>query len=405
MYLKMKRYIIITLVALSWLPMAAQLTTGYYRVRNAAEGNDTYYITLANDKFSYQTVIVNACGGLSQALNDNGKQRAFSCAGAFLKTDIHLKEDPNCIDPASIIYIKNINNTKQHDLIAQTISLNALTQGEYKTSKTIFGITIPVTLTFSSIYAILEKKSGLYTAKVHLTDDDGLGDLGYRYFIDDNGTFAISESDDADNAKWIIEPVTSMNVEASLEYKGKYYCTMYTPFAYTLSSQDGVTMKAYVISAINADGTLQKTEVANNDSGTVPAGTPVILECSSNELTACKLIIPNVAPRTDTNSAYNGPNLLKGAYISNTDGNVPYTNNGNGTSYINANNYTSYDSSTMLVFGVSESPTGVSRLGFFPFTGDKMKSNKVWLEIPTSSTNTNFTFESDESNQKGVAYE
>ncbi|MBR5084984.1 MAG: hypothetical protein IKX33_10330, partial [Prevotella sp.] len=66
-----------------------------------------------------------------------------------------------------------------------------------------------------------------------------------------------------------------------------------------------------------------------------------------------------------------------------------------------ADNYTKYVPANMLVFGIAESPTGVSRLGFFPYTGDKMKSNKVWLEIPASSTNANLVFDNDEPNQEG----
>ena len=46
-----------------------------------------------------------------------------------------------------------------------------------------------------------------------------------------------------------------------------------------------------------------------------------------------------------------------------------------------------------------------NRLGFFPYTGDKMKSNKVWLDISGSSANVNYTFDSDEPNQKGVTNE
>ena len=63
----MKRFVIIILVAMSWLPMAAQLNgNGYYRIRNVA--NSTRYITIANDMLNYTTAISTAAGGL-KALN------------------------------------------------------------------------------------------------------------------------------------------------------------------------------------------------------------------------------------------------------------------------------------------------------------------------------------------------
>ena len=404
----MKRFIIIILVALSWLPMAAQLNgTGYYRIRNVA--NDTHYITIANDLFNYTTCISLACGGLSQAYSSAGQARAMACAGVYLSTDIHLVEDASCVNPATIIYLKK-NSGSQYDIIAQSTSLIELTTGLYPGT---------LKLQFKNVFATLTRKvnagaNSQYTASVQLKAyNNALANLGTRYFMDNNGTFSISENDDATNVKWYIEPVTSFNVDPSslVEYKGKYYCTMYTAFAYKLSGQ---TQKAWAITGIDANGTLTKEVVANNGE-TVPAGTPVILECSSNEAGACTLVPqgePKVISHDQTShdplesltSDYTGTNLLKGALFCNTDGNRTYQRPSS-TGTINCNYYTSYNASQMLVLGVSESPTGVCRLGFFPYTGDKMKSNKVWLDISGSSANANFTFDTDETNQKGVAYE
>lgn len=399
----MKRFVIIILVALSWLPMAAQLNgTGYYRARNVA--NPTHFITIANDLFSYDVVIDNAGGGGSAVLNGDGKPRCLTCVRAYLQTDIHMVEDADSVNPATVLYLKK-NSGNQYDLIGQSTSLIELTTGQHTFPS------VGMTVSFSNNFATIEKVSGnganaQYSAKVVLkkTVLFWSADLGTFYFADSNGTFAISETLN-NNSKWYLEPISSFNVDASLAYKGKYYCTMYTPFAYTLSTKGGATMKAYAISAINADGSLQKTQIASNGSGTVPAGTPVILECSTNEIGKCKLV-PQGEPRIDEVSNYNGTNLLKGAYFCNTDENPRYdTPSGENKGSIDAKNYVTYNSSNMFVFGVSESPTGVSRLGFFPYTGDKMKSNKVWLDISGSSANTSFTFDTDETNQKGVAYE
>ena len=412
----MKRFVIIILVAMSWLPMAAQLNgSGYYRIHNVA--NPSHYITIANDTLNYTTAISTAAGGLKE-LNGGGilfgdpdvaaaaKARGLECATKFLMTDIKMKEEPNCVDVASVIYLKNSSGAK-YDLIGQSTSLIEITTGSYPGT---------IVLDFSNIYATITRSSGSgantqYTAKVDLKASNySAANLGSRYFIDDNGTFTISESSSASNAKWLLEKVTAFNVDVSslVEYKGKYYCTMYTPFAYTLSTQSGESMKAYVISAINADGTLEKVEIATNGSGTVPACTPVILECSSNVLGNCQLNPqgePKVFPHgVQATSDYTGANKLKGAFFCNTDGKIYFTTK-SGTSSFNADNYTKYVAATMLVLGVSESPTGVNRLGFFPYTGDKMKSNKVWLDISGSSANVNYTFDSDEPNQKGVTNE
>ena len=416
----MKRFLIIILAALSGLPMAAQLRssnngTGYYRIRNVA--NTLHYITIANDTLNYTIAISTAAGGLMElnggsllfgdpAVAAAAKARGLECAGKFLMTDIHMMEDPNCVDVSSIIYLKFKSGAK-YDLIAQSTSLIEMTTGTYPGS---------IVLDFSNIYATITKSSGSgantqYTAKVDLKASNySAANLGSRYFIDDNGTFAISESNTDSNAKWILEQVTSFNVDVSslVEYKGNYYCTMYTPFAYTLSTQNEATVKAYVISAVNEDGTLEKVEVATNESGTVPACTPVILECSSNVLGNCQLMpqdAPKVFPHGEPAiSDYSGVNKLKGAFFCNTDGKIYFTTK-TGTSFFNADNYTAYNASDMLVLGVGQSPTGVNRLGFFPYTGDKMKSNKVWLDISGSNANANYTLDNDDTNQKGVTNE
>ena len=413
----MKRLLIIILVVLSWLPMAAQLNgNGYYRISNVA--NSSRYITITNDTLNYTTAISTAAGGLKE-LNGGSllfgdpdvaaaaKARGLECATKFLMTDIKLKEDPNCVDVSSVIYLKNSSGAK-YDLIGQSTSLIEITTGTYPGS---------VVLQFKDIYATITKSSGSgantkYTAKVDLKASNySSANLGSRYFIDDNGTFTISESSSADNAKWYLTKITSFNVDASLEYKGKYYCTMFTPFAYKLSGQ---TWKAWVITGINADGTLEKQCIAANASVddedaavagvAVPAGTPVILECNSNVHSDCQLIPegePMVIPHGEQlTTNYTGTNLLKGTCFCNTDGKIYFTTK-SGTSYFNADNYTKYVPANMLVFGIAESPTGVSRLGFFPYTGTQMKSNKVWLEIPASSTNANFVFDNDEPNQEG----
>jgi len=396
----MTRMAAVALLAVCSLPMNAQLSgTGFYRFRNAE--NTENYISLTNDKFDYQEIIGKACGGGSNLVDtsnplsillgnvtfkEDGVARCLSCARAFLRTDIHMVKDADVIDPASVIYAAkrypaNTSN-KEYNLIGQGISMTALTTGKYETSN--------ITVEFSNLYVTIDNSSGsgastLYTAKIPLTGNvtkvAGMSvnlqkTLTNMYFVDDAGTFNVNESNSAQNAKWYIEPVTHFNVQPEVEFGGKYYTTLNVPFEFQLS---GDVQKAYSITAIGNDGMLELTEVAKQG-GKVPAGTPVLLECISNNAAACQLI-PVGSPRTDMASAYTGSNLLKGAYFCNQDGNVYYdTTAGTNKGSFNANNYTA-PTDAMYVVGITAS----GKLGFVKATGTAMPANKAWLEYTGSA--------------------
>ena len=372
------------LLAVCSLPMNAQLSgTGYYRFRNSANTSD--YICLANDKFNYTTIISSAAGGLSKLMFDrtNAVNRATVCATNYLQTDIHLVEDEECIDPSTVIYAKNTTGS-YYDLIGQGTSLLSLTTGQYPGS---------VVLNFENITALLTKVSGsgantLYTSRVSLKASNySSADLGNRYFIDNGGKFDISESGSAQNAKWYIEPVNYFNVKAEVEFDGKYYTTMYVPFAYTLSNH---VEKAYVIKSIGTDGVLELEVVATNGAN-VPAGTPVLLECSSNVASECRLIpvdeplcselktemttLDSDAPTASTATNYTGTNILKGTYFCNQDGSLSYPKP-SGTGTINANHFTAPTNPQKYVVGITAS----GKLGFVKATGTAMPANKAWLE-------------------------
>ena len=384
----MKKKILPTLLLLlAGLSAQAQLSgTGYYRFRNAQYPGD--YIRMSNDKFNYHTAIATACGGLSNALTAEGQARAVECAGRFLETDIHMVEDAEGIDPATVIYAKKKNtNASNHDynLIGQGTSLLTLTTGTYDGS---------IDLQFQDRYITIETNSGsgantLYTAKIELKSSTsvifyGQPSLGTRYLVDDKGTFAIDEGYDATNAKWYIEPVTHFNVRREVEYNGRYYTTLYVPFAYQLSGQ---VEKAYAITGIDEDGTMRYEAVAESG-GTVPAGTPVILECASGEAAACQLIpsgtplftAPDVsvttkgAPSASTATDYTGTNILKGDYYCNQDGTMTFTTS-SGTGSFNANHYTTR-TNAMYLLGITEA----GLLGFVKATGTAMPANKAWIE-------------------------
>ena len=380
----MKKLYTIAFLLLITLTTQAQLNgTGYYRFRNAAYTNE--YISLTNDLFNYHIVGSNAGGGLMALTGSAGKARAMECAGKYLATDIHMIEDADCINPASVIYAKKISKYDDefdYNLIGQGTSLLTLTTGTYAGT---------IQLQFTNRYITIKSVSGsgantLYTAQIELkATNNSLADLGTRYFVDDNGTFAINTSFSAVNAKWYVEPITHFNISPEVEFGGKYYATLYVPYAFKLSGQ---VENAYVVSAIAEDGTVEIGKAIASTGGTVPAGTPVILECTSGETADCQLVpsgaplftAPDVsvtsqgAPRATTATNYEGTNLLKGNYYCNTDGIITYTTK-NGTSSFNANNYT-IPTSTMYVLGITAS----GRLGFVQATGTAMPANKAWLE-------------------------
>ena len=376
----------LALMTLCILPAVAQLNgTGYYRVRNAQYSSD--YITIANDKFNYVTVISTAGGGLRQFTPlfgdpENAKRRALACAGKYLQTDIHMVDDPDIINPASVIYFKKRNtfaSDYDYDMIAQGTGLLALTTGVYPGTYFIH---------FSQRYLNVVAASGSgantqYTASIRLQADDysSMADIGTRYFIDDNGTFAINESMSAANAKWYIEPVTHFNVQPDFTFNGKYYTTLKVPFECQL---DGQVEKAYIISN-NNDGVLEY-EVIATTGGTVPAGTPVILECGSDNAAYCQIkplgaplcvaadTANRAAPPANESSLYSATNLLTGTYFSNTDGKLEFETK-SGTSSFNADHRTLATDPQKYIIGFDES----GKLGFVKATYAVMPANKAWM--------------------------
>lgn len=389
-----KNLISVALLALCIMPVMAQINgTGYYRFRNAQNTSD--YMSLANDRFNF-SIVITAGGGAGQ-VTGNGLPSALDCAGKYLQNDIHLVDDADCITPAAVVYAQKRypSNDQDYDynLIGQGTSLLTLMSGTHPTGYSF----ITINIVFQNRYTTIKKVSGsgansLYTAQIELKGTANIiGDksLGIRYFVDNDGTFAINQSSSEPNAKWYIEPLDHFNVLPEVEFNGKYYTTLKVPFACQLSRQ---VEKAYVITATSA-GIVEYSEIAALG-GTIPAGTPVILECGSPDAAECQLIpvgepiftAPNTAstigaPGADENSSYTGTNLLKGTYYCNTDGDIPYDNynkdtGGVTTQYHNGNHYTTTSSPVKYVLGITES----GKLGFVKATGTAMPANKAWLE-------------------------
>ena len=396
---------IIGFLTICALPAVAQLNgTGFYRFRNVAR--PTEYISMTNDQFNYYTIIDDAGGGTDIISNNAAQQRAVQCSVCYLQNDIHMVEDPDIIDLASVIYAKKKNtndNNYEYNLIGQGTSLLTLTTGTYSVTLLFF----PVKLTFHNLYVTLDSVGGsgantLYTASMPLKADGygDAGDLGDRYFVDEGGKFDTDVESVASQAKarWFIEPITHFNVQPEVEYNGKYYTTLKVPFAVNLS---GSVEKAYAITSIS-DGVLAYREIT----GSISAGTPVLLQCSSPNAADCR-IIPSgepvfTAPQETAHTSTTGvpaatdviaptaDNLLIGTYYCNTDGTLTYPRaSGSGT--INGDHYQAISSKYEL--GITED----GRLGFVQAKGittpqgiHAMPANKAWMNIaglfPTVAT-------------------
>lgn len=375
---------VIALAVMFAMPAMSQLNgTGYYRFRNAEY---SHYITIANDLFNYHTVCSTAGGGLTSLAGSTGKACALECAGKYLETDIHMVNDADCINPASVIYAKK-NTGSQYNLIGQGTSLLTLTTGTYAAT---------LTVRFNNRYITIQSVSGsgantLYYASIVLQSANytNYGNLGTRYFYEnEEGVFAINESYSATAAKWYIEPVTHFNVWPEVEYMGKYYTTIKVPFKFQLSGQ---VLNAYTIKSVGDDGILEY-EVVASTGGTVPAGVPVVLECSSPNAADCQLIplgepvftapdqsvTTGGAPRATDVTEPTDDNLLAGTYYCNTDGTMTFTKAKGGTGSFNANHYVASNYTTTnpkYVLGITAS----GKLGFVKATSDKMPANKAWM--------------------------
>lgn len=267
----MKRFLASIFAVCSLLPLSAQYTTdGYYRVQNYARGR---YIYVTDNTGSYSTSGVEDFGAIQLWKN---LDRAIS-------------------DPGSVIYITKQGENK-YDLLSQgtgmkklsgyNVNIYATTSGLYKGTYQVYASTVV---------------SGVEVTK-YLTDNESSN-------IDDgvlgtNGTGAYRQ--------WKIIPLSESSdnyfgITPKLSVGDKYYQPFYADFPFEFQSEG---MKAYYISIV--DGSIA---VISDIEGVVPASTPVIIECSSQNPSdnRLKLLPPS------TKGAEIKTNLLSGTFFANPE--------------------------------------------------------------------------------------
>ena len=265
-------------------------------------------------------------------------------------------------------------------MIAQGTSLLTLTTGLHVAGSS---LGMSTNIYFRDSYVNVASTDGTntantkYTASVPLkgysreTGNTTWGDLGSYFFTDSAGVFSINASNSASNAKWYVEPISYFNVQPDVEFNGKYYTTLYVPFSCTLGENIN---KAYVITGVTS-GILDYVAIASTGD-TIPAGTPVILECNSQNEADCKLLLDNSkmpiftpanttkqsgSPRADeTTTYYGGTNIMKGTYYCNNDDTTRYTYLARKGSIFN---YTYYEAQTQQIGRHYTAPSSKYELG------------------------------------------
>ena len=298
----------------------AQIADGFYYVKNAYTER---YISIADNDKSHYNISIEA-----------GGRKTIGGLKAFKSWD-NVRTDPSCV-----IYVRNVSGN-QYDLEGQGSSLNKLTGGKLNATLTPNG---------DGSY----KASGTYKGFTVTLGDNSPSKTASESVL------ATGAEDNVSN--WIPIAVNTgdnyLGIKPDVEADGAYYGTIFAGFAFKLASSG---MKAYYISeASGSKFTLKEI------SGTIPAKTPVIVKCSSNDPASNK-----IEPVASGGSAVSD-NKLGGVYCA--------------TTKLRFKTVTLYDPTKMRVIG---SDTG--KLAFVKasasdlFEEKYLKANKAYLAVPSGS--------------------
>lgn len=319
----MKNICAIILLALATLSVDAQPSNGYYRLKNKATGQ---YATLASNVLNYNTALYDI--GLSGLMSDNGKETAVAKMGCYLQNDIKMSTSPNTT-PGSVFYVKTttkknwLTTTKNTNLYSQGSNIYDITEGQYTGSSTLG------TLTFGGFYPVFTSKSGAYT--LYISVKYTVYSMGDYYFKASDGVFGI-EKDAAskDYAQWYLEPATTFNVAPLSKVKepnGHYWTTLCVDFPFSVPSSGTTVLGVYTVKGKTSDG----YAVLEPLTGTIAGGTPVLIECSTDN---SETNILNIETGTEpaSKSCANGEvlstsgNYLQGRYFNAPSASYSYVN-------------------------------------------------------------------------------
>lgn len=175
-------------------------------------------------------------------------------------------------------------------------------------------------------------------------------------YMETNGT--------GDMRLWYIKPISPTDdsnyfgIKPTVKVGDKYYAAFYADFAFSFYSTG---MKAYYISDYNSSS-VKLTPISQN---IIPASTPVIIECSSEDPSNNRLNLYH------TGGTVINDNKLKGVYFCNT---LRHSTDA----------VTKYDSETMRVLGV----TSDGKLGFVTSTEENLPANQSYLVVTSGTAST-----------------
>lgn len=257
--------------------------------------------------------------------------------------DLHAMELNNnteeiLSDPGSVIYISSVGNGV-YDVAAQGVSLRSLVDNNLKISK-------QGTENGQDVYFIYGTYSGAtkYIGDANVLKKD---QYGYASINVSSATFR----------KWYIIPVdvktdNYFGAVPSVTSQNGLFTTLFTSFAYQPYSQN---VNAYYINRVGY-GMAEMVKI----SGTVPAGTPVVIECAGKNVADNKLQISSGGNSLTTNS-------LKGVYF-------------DYSGYQNVNQV-KYDPKTMRILGTCADGS----LGFVVANIESIPANTAYLTVPAGS--------------------
>jgi hypothetical protein len=307
----MKRLLFLIFIAVSSLSFAQDLESGYYRVSNLKTGRYVY-------------------------VKDNTGSISIQAATAEMGA-IELWKDHSLTlsDPASVIYVEYCGSGSggaYYDLKAQGTGVYSI-------------------IGYHVFAAYSRGSYQVYAEGKYLCDNNfGSGPSG-QMGTDRTGDYRrwlVSKIDGSDEEFFGINPSVNVN--------GRYFYPFYADFGFSV----GNGMKVWIAKSVDASA----VEMVPFEGNVVPAKTPVVIECCSDDIYQNKLDI------VKSEGAIAQSNLLKGVFFNNAT----------------RKNRVAFDSSKMRVLGVM--PDG--NLGFVlsDVTPDKndgkryLAANQSYLELP-----------------------
>ena len=314
----MKRLIFLLISGITALPILAQLNgDGYYRLQNT--GSYGRYLTISNNKID--------------EINKNHITSGKEGSVYALKTIT----DP-VSDPSSIIYISKDNTVNSNN--AYNIQAQGVNPLKFLKDK---GAELKI-YPDKGNYLIYGSKDGM---TLFLVDNPGA----------DGYIIAAGKGAYPQNQTWKLYPVDQVvdyfgiTPDERIKIGDKYYTTIYASFPFQL----GKGMKAYSVVDSKLKSGIPYAELKEIN-GKVPAGTPVIIECSSLDPADNKV---NLLTGDDAPTAISG-NKLKGVYFCyiKMSAKDPQKENDK-EEFKKIKNATNYDSKKMRVLGLVNGKLGL----------------------------------------------